>query len=277
MNKSIISMTMLAIVYNAISCSYQPPAQAANKKKAPVVINTKVIAATPTNNSRWIGNWDRREWQAGASLEVKSIKNDSLIFSLSSSDGGHTGEIEGSAYVKGNEAVFKSSEIEGCKLVMRISGDSVINITDENTCNGYGGIGVGFSGKFVNQKLLPKEKKQTLISLNILTEQQNAIFAPLVDTNYQRFVDCTEMIEDRSDKKTEEFGAKVFCSGVRGLYTYMEYIIMIDDQNHIWAAVINNQKVFYYTNSKDYINKLPNTIEEWRTGFKDYPLMYASK
>jgi hypothetical protein len=220
--------------------------------------------------------WKLGEWQAGASLEVKSVKNDSLIFSLNSSDGGHVGEIEGRAYIKGNEAIFISSEVKGCKLIMHISGDSVINITDENTCNGYGGMGVGFSGKFVNQKFLPKEKKETLITLKILTEQQDAVFKPLVDTNYQHFVDCTELINDRSDIKTEEFGAKVISSGVRGLYTYMEYIIMIDQQNQIWAAVINDQKVFYYTSSKDYINKLPNTIEEWRDNFKDYPIIYAS-
>jgi hypothetical protein len=270
-----IITAFVAIIIAVVVIACNSSASNADITKTTAPLN---IGGNTTNKHNWIGSWDRREWQADATLEVKSIKNDSLIFDLSSSDGGHTGEIEGSAFIKNNEATFVSTEVKGCKLVMRIIGDSVINITDQNTCISYGGMGVGFSGRFINTKILPKEKAQTLVGLNILDTKQDAIFRALVDTGYQRFVDCTEMIEDRTGQKPlDNFDAKVIASGVRGLYMYMEYIIMIDKQDHIWAAVINDNKVFYYTNSKQYADKLPNTIEDWRSGFKDYPVIYKAK
>jgi hypothetical protein len=87
------------------------------------------------------------------------------------------------------------------------------------------------------------------------------------------------LIENRTGEKyLDSFEAKVIASGVRGLYTYMEYIIMVDKQNHFWTAIINNeQKALYYTNDKYYLNKLPNTIEDWRSALKDYPVVNTSK
>ena len=145
---------------------------------------------------------------------------------------------------------------------------------------GFGGMGVTFSGRFVNSKRLPKEeKKETLASLKILNEQQDAIFSKLVDTSYQRFVNSTQLTEDRAGDKDldPDLHVTVIASGVRGLYTFMENIIMIDKSNTIWAAVINDEKVYYFTTNKDYAEKLPNTIEDWRSRFKDYPVIYMSK
>jgi hypothetical protein len=61
---------------------------------------------------------------------------------------------------------------------------------------------------------------------------------------------------------------------LRGLYTIMENIIMIDSSKNIWAAVIDDNKIYYFTNRLDYKTKLPRTIENWRNRFKDYKVIY---
>lgn len=58
------------------------------------------------------------------------------------------------------------------------------------------------------------------------------------------------------------------------MFTQMEYIIMIDKGNRIWTALINNEKVYYFTNSDTYGTTLPKTIDGWRSRFKEYPVVY---
>jgi hypothetical protein len=272
MKKSIVIPALFLLKASLIvSCNYSPKVTAKQKtsKSKPVVIDK--------NNSQkatWTGSWERRVWQDDCTLYIESVKGDSLKFTLNAADGGHSGEIEGNAYVKNNEAVFESAEDKGCKLTFRLKGNSII-VDDQNSC---GGLGVTFSGKFVNAKKLLKETKQSLASLDILTPQQDLVFRILVDTSYKHFVDCTELIADRTGEKyLDNFEAKVISSGVRGLYTYMEYVIMVDKKNIFWAAIITGEKVLYYTNSKNYTDKLPHTIEDWRSRFSSYPVIFIAK
>jgi len=57
----------------------------------------------------------------------------------------------------------------------------------------------------------------------------------------------------------------------------MENIIIVDSNNHIWAAVIDDKKVRYFTNVPAYYAVLPKTIDNWRGLFKNYPVFYMSK
>ena len=43
---------------------------------------------------------------------------------------------------------------------------------------------------------------------------------------------------------------------------------------NIWAAVIDDNKVYYFTNNKEYKNRLPKTIDNWRQNFKNYEVIY---
>lgn len=221
----------------------------------------------------WLGKWERVSRMDDGTLEIKSINKNFLQFEMFVNSGGHTGEIEGKAFIKQNTAVYTAHKLGPCKLTFHLAGTSSINISQDG-CDRYGGMGTYFGGEFLNVKHIPKQAPATLANLHILTLQQDAAFRKLADTSYQHFIDCTQLTST-DVKNLDTFNAQVITSGVRGLFTIMEYIIMVDKENHIWAALINNEKVYYFTNSDTYRMALPKTIEEWRSRFKDYRVIYT--
>lgn len=63
-------------------------------------------------------------------------------------------------------------------------------------------------------------------------------------------------------------------SGVRGLFTLLENIIMVNGEGQMWATVIDDDNVYYYTNSDGHKDTLPRTIEKWRERFAEKPVVY---
>lgn len=237
-------------------------------------------------NQNWKGDWERDIWQNPAFLKIKSINGDSLDFRLFSSSGGHTGDIEGKALIHGNIAIYYLEEsYDTCSLTFEIFGDSlIIMIHEKGNC--FAAMGVTYEGNYYNPKYETKTKTaakgnskedsdETLLSLGIFDNlSEDSIFKRLTKEDYNLFLNSTQLTSDDDD--LDKFNAKVKSSGVRGLFTIMENIIMIDSSKNIWAAVIDDNKVLYFTSNKDYQNKLPKTIEEWRSRFKDYPIIYKS-
>ncbi|CAM3944072.1 hypothetical protein MUGA111182_18640 [Mucilaginibacter galii] len=259
---------LFSITY--ISCNHSSKT---TKQSVPSPVKEPVKAA----DTHWVGTWERDDRFDGASLTVTRIIKDSIEFNLWAQSGGHTGEMEGKAYIKGNVAYYEPTEDKACKATFTLMADSVI--VKANGCDSYTGIGVTFDGKYTNSKALAKtSKKSELASMRVvLTASEDSVFRKLVGKDYQTFVSCTQLTYD-GDNLDAELQAKVISGAVRGLFTSMENIIMIDSTKHIWAAVIeDSERVNYYTNDKQYANKLPKTIENWRQTFKDYPVIYKSK
>ena len=245
-----------------------------NQPQKPVKHPTKKVLKSV--NKHWLGDWERDSKFDGGELNISKYAEDSITFKLFVQSGGHTGEMEGKAYVKGNTAYFQNSDDKQCKVTFQLSGDSIVVGTIN--CADAGGIGVTFDGSYVNSKVLPKSKKPTEETMTtMLTAEEDSIFKKLVGNSYQTFVSSSQLIND-GDNLDMELQAKVMSAAVRGLFTSMENIIMIDSSKHIWAAVIeDSDKVMYYTNDKSYANKLPKTIDNWRQNFKEYPVIYKSK
>ena len=234
----------------------------------------------PVNASQsWDGTWVRDQFQNLGKLEIIKVNKDSIQFELHASSGGHESDIDGTASaIDSIAAIFlKNKGNDSCKLEFRLLGDSVI-IVKESGNNCFTATGVTYSGKYENEKFLPvddQEENKTLFELEIFrTKEQDSIFRSLVGDKYSLFVASTQLISEDDD--IDSLNAIVRSSGVRGLFTLMENIIMFDSSsNNFWAAVIDDKKrVFYFTNHKDYKNRLPNTIEKWRQNFKEYPVIY---
>lgn len=237
------------------------------------IIKTDTIPPQ-TVNKLWLGKWERRRWQNDASLEIKIIKNDSIKFSLFASSGGHTGELEGMAIINGNFAIFlNKDESDTCLIQFKLIGDSIIAIDQkQGFCSA--GMAVTYGGDYKNSKKLPEvEITEDLKSLGIFeTEKEDSMFKALVGNSYSLFVNSTQLTSE--DEDLDSLNTTIRSSGVRGLFTFMENIIMIDSLNDIWAAVIDDNKVYYFTNKKEYKERLPKTIDKWRQRFKDYPVIY---
>jgi hypothetical protein len=54
----------------------------------------------------------------------------------------------------------------------------------------------------------------------------------------------------------------------------VENIIIVNGQGQMWAAVIDDDNVYYYTNCDAYKDTLPQTIEKWRERFANKPVLY---
>jgi hypothetical protein len=223
----------------------------------------------------WKNQWQRRARFSGGELDVKSIHEDTITFTLSASDGGHSGELEGDAAVATNTAIYSSKEIgDSCVIEFILYGDSIINI-NQRTGDCSTGMGVSYSGKYWNSKLIKAEKDtETLVSLDILKNtHQDSVFRALVGGYYEDFLNTSQLTSEDDD--LDSLHASVHSSAIRGLFTLCENIVMIDSTNHIWAAVIKDEKVFYFTNSNLYKNKLPKTIDNWRTNFQKDEIFYT--
>jgi len=221
----------------------------------------------------WIGTWERRQWSSGATLKIAGIKSDSIVFSLQALNGAHGGEVEGVAIVKNNVALFyNSNENDTCLLEFKLVGDSSIIIEQKKgIC--YAGMGVTYDGQYKNSKILPEEKDETLLTLGLFkTEKEDSLFRSLVGDKYDVFVYSTQSTTEEED--LDSLNAKVYTSGVTGLYTLLENIIIMDSLNNVWTAVLDDKKVYYFTNSNEYKTRVPKTIDKWRDRFKEYPVIY---
>jgi len=226
----------------------------------------------------WKGSWSREsEWQSGASLEITAVTGDRMGFHLLATNGGHVGDLEEEAHITGNSAVYAyADEYDTCLVRFQLLGDSVIVVSQESG-NCGAAMGVSFNGRYRNDKLGgKKEKEEDLLSLGVFpNKDDDDRFRALTKSYYADFVSTTQITGEDDD--LDGFGATVRTSGVRGLFTEMEHIIMTDSANRIWAAVVNPDTVRYFTNVRLYADKLPKTIENWRENFRSKPVVYQSK
>ena len=228
------------------------------------------ISAIDSNT--WKGDWERSTWQAGAGMMIQSFKKNELHYEIQAVNGANSGEIRGVGVLQGDSVI---SDIEGCRLVFKFSGDlKKIKLTASPGCSQFAGNGVYFDGDYEKNG---KPKKETLVTLQVLNQEQDHQLRTLVNTFYNRYVECTDIVDTEGPKDIDNLNTTVIVSGVKGLFTHMEYIIMMDKKSRIWTAVIDNGTVHYFTNSDLFKDHLPNTIDNWRENFKNDPVVYHSK
>jgi hypothetical protein len=222
----------------------------------------------------WIGNWERVGWQNEASLKIDDVTKDSFSFSVFASSGGHNGDISGKAIIKDSIATYYfEDKYDKCKLKFILLSDSAVDIIQEiGLCSAP--MGVIYSGRYYSTDYKRKLKNEEidLISLGVLSVTEDAKFRNLVGDSYSLFVSTTQLSYNQDDIDSLNF--RVITAGVRGMFTYMENIIMIDSANRFCAAVIKDDKVLYFSNIDTFKNVLPKTIEKWRDNFKEYEVIF---
>lgn len=240
-----------------------------------------VIKNDPASKN-WIGVWKRTMFQNEGTLEIYSISSDTIKFKLSAFSGGHTGEVEDIARVTNGVATFiQIDDNDSCKITFTLKSDSVVIIEQLfGICQAA--MGVDYSGEYKNIQKIQRENivKPTLLTLNVLKlKEQDDELRNLVGENmYLNYINSSQLINDEI-KDIDSLNCQVIATGVRGLFTFMENIIMIDTSNNIWTAVINpdDDKVYYYTNSQKFKDHLPKTIEKWREKFIEKEVVYKFK
>ena len=225
----------------------------------------------------WVGKWERKTFQSSGVLEIFRVNGDSIQFALHVSSGAHESSIEGLAMAIDTNVVRHSSMngSDSCVIEFMLIRDTIVIRQWRNKCSTA--IGVVYDGTYTNKDEVEVENEQnkTLVDLEIFrTKEQDSIFRALTGNKYSLFLESTQLTSQ--DEDLDSLNTIVKSSAVRGLFTLMENIIMIDPENTIWAAVIDDkQRVLYFTNSKLYRNALPKTIDNWRQNFKEYPVIFG--
>jgi hypothetical protein len=220
---------------------------------------------------KWVGDWKNEDMFHGGELHITEIKKDKFSFSIYVSDGGGSGELEGSAKLQGYRALFAKKEYRGtCRIEFIFEGDSVSVDQLEGHCDA--GAGVYYGG--VYYKHPPKREEENLVSLGLLTTAaEDKKFRELVGDDYKLFVESSQIIfKDAEDK--DSLHAIVHQAGVKHEFNSRQNIILITDHMDIWAAVIDEDSVNYYTNRSDYKHRLPKTIDSWRENFNEKPIVF---
>ncbi|HVU57380.1 MAG TPA: hypothetical protein VHD83_20095 [Puia sp.] len=227
--------------------------------------------STPMVAKNWIGSWTDEGTFHGGGLKITEVSKGWFTFSMEATDGGASGELEGSARLKGYRAVFTEKEYGGvCRIEFTFYGDSIYVDQQSGTCEA--GAGVYYSG--VYYKHPPKRPEETLLSLEMLdNEVQDKKFRELVGDDYKLFMRSSQMTFEK-EKDKDSLGAIVHQAAVKHMFTELQNIILINDHLDIWAAVINGDSVNYYTNRPDYKHRLPKTIDSWRENFSEKPIVF---
>jgi hypothetical protein len=249
------------------------PKENSGTKPMPVAANATGKTVAPLKGT-WTGSWEIRSTFEAAALEITRQTADSLAFTLSASSGAHMGEIAGCARGEADLATFfYAQEGDTCLITFRLRGDTLIEVNQQSgLCSA--GMGVTYTGAYRKAGTGPPPV-ETLATLGILeNDREDAQFRRLVGNDYELFLNSSQLTAEESD--LDSLAARVHTSGVRGLFTLVENIIMVNGQGQMWTAVIDDDNVYYYTNTSSdaYKDTLPRTIEKWRERFADKAVLY---
>ncbi|MDR3562109.1 MAG: FMN-binding protein [Negativicutes bacterium] len=233
-----------------------------------VVVSSPAATQTGQQNN-WAGTWNRAnvdKWHR-AMLIISNVTNTNFQFDLSAINGSHTGKIAGIASINNNQAVYVQDP--GIKIVFIPNGD--ILTVEATVPSNYFGMGVDVGGDF--QQGAVEEKKLTLKDRGVFKDEaQEEVFRNLVGKDYDKFIDAFQLVGSGQD--IDNWGAAVSTGAVRGLFTIKEGIIMTTSTGGIWAAVIDGNKVKYFSNRPNG-KALPRTVDKWRERFNDKEVIYG--
>lgn len=214
----------------------------------------------------WWGKWENESKikMKGGNLNISRVASDSFFFSILIYDGSRTGEIYGKAHIlTPNSAYAKIKTFDGknCEIIFRrrIDNDTwIIEIEEGENCESFKGHNSTFSGLYRHKtELVIDEGLFDEIDINEV-ERLTGKYVHTFLNNFQQFGEAENLDGDDYN---------VIVSGVKGLYTIMESIIVIDNKGYLWCAFVDpeNDVIRYFSNN----SKKSESIENWLSRFED--------
>jgi hypothetical protein len=234
----------------------------------------------------WAGNWHLNEIWDNGTLMIGNVTRDSFDFALNVLRSGHIGTIQGRAAVHGTQASFlqREYEDEACSIRFEHHGDFIEIIQNSsNFACGFGArayVGGKYENKWVLKKARPGIGKDGIFPETAMHE---AFVKMVGESNYETFAFNLQMTEASQTADENSTKITVISGYVAGLPGTNEALIAYDTGGRIWAATLDPGEtgtktvVKYFTNDKTQAHHLPEFVESWREGFKDYPVIYASQ
>lgn len=213
------------------------------------------------SKKRWWGEWNVESSIISyqSTLKILKVFDKGFEFEIKTSNGAHSGEIEGFAEFKSEyEALFSSyDEYFGLCRLKFFKFNDIIQV-DEDSCFYYHGQKSSFNGDY-------KLKKDIFYEIDFVNDiVLTKLYSILGDKYWKKFLYCFGDVYLDSDKENY---FRVIKGGVPGCYSEYEAILLIDRFNELTGAFLYNGKIYYFTTLSENKNKMPDIINEWQKDF----------
>ncbi|MCT7406600.1 toll/interleukin-1 receptor domain-containing protein [Aliarcobacter cryaerophilus] len=216
--------------------------------------------------NRWFGKWEIESSALcyGGTLEITSVYDNSFDFNLTVIHGSHVGDLDGKATIlSGNEAQYISDDTydeDGKCVITFTKFNDVIQVHENLGCRSFRGMRVMYDGDYK----LKKDVFYNRVELNDVLLSK--IHDELAKKYFEEFLKCICDIHIKDN--LDSFDANVITTGVAGMYTIYEAILMYTNTNEVYGAFLHDDgKVYYFTSDIRYKNDKPKTIKKWLEKF----------
>lgn len=216
--------------------------------------------------NRWFGKWEIESSALcyGGTLEITSVYDNSFDFNLTVIHGSHVGDLDGKATIlSGNEAQYISDDTydeDGKCVITFTKFNDVIQVHENLGCRSFHGMRVMYDGDYK----LKKDVFYDRVELNDVLLSK--IHDELAKKYFEEFLKCICDIHIKDN--LDSFDANVITTGVAGMYTIYEAILMYTNTNEVYGAFLHDDgKVYYFTSDIRYKNDKPKTIKKWLEKF----------
>lgn len=222
---------------------------------------------SPSNKSmQFDGQWTGMNSNCftGSEATIKVLFDDLFYYELFGHSGYHIGNMKDVAVLQDNQAdiVFKDHvewDNEDSDNVYFTFSMKDNNLTLDSNQYTYGcGMGVGYDSTFTKEEVdvdLP-----TALEVGIVdNKKQDDLFKKIVGARYDDFIGYTQYLsyeEVIMDEKT----VRAATSSLRGCSGICYYI---NANDYLYAAIIGDSSIDYYTNDSSYEDQLPQPMQEW--------------
>jgi hypothetical protein len=218
----------------------------------------------------WWGKWkmDSKVKVREGQLHISRVSSDAFFFDINILDGARTGDIYGKAQILTPHSAYariKTDENKDCEIIFRRRlEDNVWHIEVEEgiNCSTFHGMNTTFSGTY-------KHISEFVVERGYLDEIDLNEIERLTGKYLSVFLNNFQQIYYEQDDYGNEL--TVISAGVKGLYTIMESIVILDKIGNVWCACLGPEAdtVRYFTNVTSLTESKPEKMQEWLSNFSD--------
>jgi hypothetical protein len=216
----------------------------------------------------WWGNWelDTKVKAKLGNISINRVASDAFFFELTLLDGARSGQIAGKAKITTPHSAYcriKADNNEFCEINFRrrLEGNTwYIDVESGPPCQHFHGMNASFEGAY-------KHLSESVVNWGFLDEIDLNEISRMTGVHLPLFLDNFQQIFN--DEHYDENGYRVITGGIKGLYTIMESIVVLDERGRIWCACLDpdKKKVRYFTNATE--DERPQAMAQWMDRFPE--------
>lgn len=218
----------------------------------------------------WWGNWkiESNAKVYGGTLHISRVSSDSFFFQIVIYDGARSGRLLGKAQILTPHSAFARIRMYDdlyCEIIFRRrleNGVWFVEVEEGENCDMFRGLGASFSGNY-------RHSPEMVINYEFLDEIDLNEIERITGKYLSVFLENFQQIGFGENLDNEDF--TVITAGVKGLYTIMESIVVLDNLGSVWCAFIDPEidVIRYFSSKSNKDEDKPNSIKSWLSKFLD--------